>query len=177
MSISSKLNEPQLCRIGRLSAVLDCGCWHNRCLQAALEYLPDDVSDGNPTDLVFLSTVAQDACRVAREYGKTRDIILISERILPSGREFDQNDPQARYFIFVVLHETVHAVKRHKSPFSDGLSPEESVRQEEEADSLAMEWFNEHVAKRSMYPPMTVNELTEAQEKQQILMKQLNDGV
>ena len=49
----------------------------------------------------------------------------------------NEADPVVRYFMFVCLHETVHAIKQHMPP--NEITPEENEAQEAEADRLALE--------------------------------------
>jgi hypothetical protein len=177
MTILSEMNKPRLFKSGGFNAVLDCEYSHNRWLEIALEYLPEDLLENRKEDLLFISTATRDACRVARYYCNTREIILISERILPSMNIVYQTDPKARYFIYVVLHEVAHAIRKHKSPLFDDLSEEEFESQEKEADDLAMKWFNNHVGKLNNLPPITREEIKVAQEEQQKIMKKLMDGI
>ncbi len=78
-----------------------------------------------------------------------------------------------------MLHEVLHAIKKHKSPKFDELTPEENEAQEAEADAIALEWFNEHVkARNNQYlKPITREEIEQAQSKNQALMKKLHAGV
>jgi hypothetical protein len=177
MTIFSEINKPRLFENGGFNAVLDCGQWHNKWLEIALEYLPEDLLENDIEELLFTSTVTRDACRVARYYCKTREIILISERVLPSKNIIYQTDPKARYFIYVVLHEIAHAIKKHKSPLFDDLSREELKNLEKEADDLAIKWFNDHVGKLNNLPPITKEEIKATQEEQQKVMKKLMDGI
>ena len=98
-------------------------------IEVALKYLPDDLFDQNTKGFLFTSTVTRDACRVARHYCQTREIILISERILPGQNVKDGTNPKARYFIYVVLHEVAHAIGAHRSPILDNLTKEECEAQ------------------------------------------------
>jgi len=179
MSIQYVMNKPRIFQSGYFNAVLGCGYTHNRWLEIALEYLPEDLFDQNTKGFLFTSTVARDACRVARHYCETREIILISERILPDQNVRDETNPKARYFIYAVLHEIAHAIGAHRSPLLDNLTKEECEAQEKEADELAIKWFNDHVAKRNneQLLPITKGEIKEAQEKNQIIMKKLMDGI
>ncbi len=174
MNIYAKLDEAKRYIRGSLTAIFDCKHWHNGCLKEAIDYLPQKLCDNNQVQLLFLSTAEQTGCRVAREYCSTCEIILISERAFPIDREvaFGKDDPAARYFIFVVLHEVAHAIRQHKSPLFDELSTEEIESQENEADELAMEWFKDH-AEELKYPAITKGEITVAEERQLELMKQL----
>jgi hypothetical protein len=171
------MNKPRRFKIGGFNAILDCGYNHNRWLEIALDYLPVNILENGEEDFFFTSTATRDACRVARYYCSTREIILISERILPSTNIVYQTDHRARYFIYVVLHEVAHAIKKHKSPLFDDLSEEEFVSQEKEADDLAMKWFNDHVREINNLPPITKKEIKLAQEDQQQIMKKLRNCI
>lgn len=127
-----------------LNEMLHCGRFFNSCVQNALEYLPLNIFDQIKTSVAIYSTNETDGCRLAREICKSREIILISERIFP-GIGSTEGDERYRYFIFVVLHEIAHAYLKHRSPMFDSLSVEENDAQESEADSLALQWFNNHV--------------------------------
>jgi hypothetical protein len=179
MTIRYEMNKPRIFESGYFNAVLDCGYTHNRWIEVALKYLPDDLFDQNTKGFLFTSTVTRDACRVARHYCQTREIILISERILPGQNVKDETNPKARYFIYVVLHEVAHAIGAHRSAILDNLTKEECEAQEKEADEFAMKWFNDHVAKRNNKHllPITKEEIKEVQEKNQIVMKKLKDGI
>ena len=160
------------------NAMLDCGRDHNWWLELVLKYLPEDVFDQNKERFLFTSTATRDACRVARHYCQTREIILLSERILPGQKVRDETDPKARYFIYVVLHEVAHAIRNHKSPKFDNLTNDEYEAQEKEADELAMTWFNEHVTKRNnkYLHPITNQEIEAAQAKNRKLMENMTDN-
>jgi len=157
--------------------MLDCGDYYNEWVQCALEYLPEAVLDEHKEGLVFISTAQRDGCRVARRYCETREVILLSERILPKHGA-DEGQSAVKYFIYVVLHEVVHAIKKHKSPKFDNLTEQENLTQEDEADEMAMEWFNEHVKARSnpFLKPITKQEMEEAQRKNIALMESLYDA-
>ena len=173
------MNKPKVFESAGFKALLDCGPWHNRWLRTALEYLPRDLPTKKNEELYFTSTATRrDACRVARDYCQTRELILISERILPGMNISCETDPKARYFIYVVLHEVAHAIKKHHSPLLDDLTREELEAQEKEADELAMKWFNEHVValKREDILLITEEEIRQAQEKNQVAMKTLMKG-
>lgn len=161
------------------NAMLDCGREHNWWFELALKYLPEDVFDQHKESFLFTSTATRDACRVARHYCQTREIILISERILPGQNVKIETDPKARYFIYVVLHEVAHAIKKHKSPIFDNLTKNEYGAQEKEADELAMSWFNDHVVKRNNEHlfPITKEEIKVAQDKNQELMQKMKAGI
>lgn len=173
------MNKRKLFKNGNFEAILDCEYWHNRWLECALKYLPDTLVNEKNIRFLFKSTATRDACRVAREDCQTREIILISERVLPSQKVKEEMDPRARYFIYVVLHEIAHAIAAHKSPLLDNLTAAELEAQEKEADELAMKWFNDHVAQRNNKHLLSITkeEIKEAQEKNQILMMKLRDDI
>ena len=159
-----------------LNEMLDCGESYNRWVEIALEHLPIEVFDENKEKLVFVSTAERDGCRLARRYCEDREVILLSERIRPK-RGMSLGDTEARYFVFVVLHEIVHAIKKHMSPKFDSLSPEENTAQEDEADTVALEWFNAYVdAQNNEYMThLTIGEIEAAQAQSQERMKKQFD--
>lgn len=161
-----------------LNAMLDCGDFYNGWVEIALGYLPIEVFDEQKENLVFVSTAQRDGCRLARKNCEDREVILLSERVLPKSRA-KEDDSNVRYFIFVLLHEVVHAIKKHKSPKFDSLSDADNQAQETEADSLALEWFNQHIAAlNSPYmKPLTVEEIEVAQEHNQQKMKEQYNGI
>jgi hypothetical protein len=179
MTPEHKLYESSRIDGSYFSCMLNCCPYHNRWLEQALRYLPPDVLDQNKERFLFTSTAHRDACRVARHYCKTREIILLSDRVLPSQLVKDETHPKARYFIYVVLHEVAHAIRNHKSQKFDGISSEENNAQEEEADGLAIRWFNEHIQKRNNphLLPITQREIEVAQAENQELMGKTLAGV
>ncbi len=154
--------------------MLNCGHKYNQWVQNALCYLPQDILDEHKEKLVFLTTADIDGCRVARHYCENREVILLSERILPK-QHANEGQPDVRYFIYVVLHEVVHAIKKHKSPKFDNLTPIEKQAQEDEADRLALEWFNQHIEEigNPNIKPLTKTDIEIEQEKQQVVREQL----
>lgn len=179
MTIQYEMNKPKVFESGDLNAVLDCRYWHNLWLKVALEYLPKNLFDQNAKGFLFTSTAYRDACRIARHYCQTREIILISERVLPGKKIVDETDPKARYFIYVVLHEVAHAVRKHKSPELDNLTKDEIEAQEREADVLAISWFNDHVRERKSEHllPIKKQEIEAAQSKNKEMMKKIKAGI
>jgi prophage antirepressor-like protein len=157
--------------------MLDCGDNYNHWVEFALSYLPKEILDEHKENLVFVSTAQKDGSRLARKHCENREIILLSERILPklNARE---NHPEVRYFIYVVLHEVVHAIRKHKSPKFDNLTAEEDKVQEEEADKIALDWFNLYIKERNNphLKPLTREEIKAEQEKNQELIKKLYEG-
>lgn len=179
MNTEYKLYESSIVEGSYFNAMLDCGREHNWWLKRALKYLPEDLFDQNTGGFLFTSTATRDACRVARHYCQTREIILISERILPGKNVSEETDPKARYFIYVVLHEVAHAMRKHKSPKLDHITNDDFEAQEKEADNLAMSWFNEHVSKRNnkYLLPITKQEIEAAQAKNKKLMEKMKAGI
>lgn len=161
-----------------LNRMLYCGSQYDNWVTNALEYLPSDILFEIKDNIVFFSTAEVDGLRVVRDICEAREIILLSERILPK-RGYKEDDSEVRYFIFVILHEVAHAVKKHRSQLFDNLTPQDSSAQEKEADDLALSWFNDHVkeSNNSYLKPLTFQEVKEAKEKNQELMKKLYEGV
>jgi hypothetical protein len=172
----SDINKPRSFKIGAFEAVLDCDCWHNRWLEKALKYLPEDLFKNIKEKILFTSTANRDACRLARRYCESYEIILISERLLPGENIKRDDEAKARYSIYAVLHEVAHVIRKHKSPRFDDLSNAETQEQEGEADKLALTWFNDHIIKFDL-PPITKEEIKAAQDVQQAAMKKLRDGI
>ena len=178
MTDTDKLYQSWIIDGSYFNQMLDCGDRYNQWVEIALKYLPQAVLDENKENLVFLSTAHRDACRVARPYCENREVILLSERILPK-QGANEGHPEVRNFIYTVLHEVVHAIKNHKSPKFDNLTEQEDQSQEDEADAIALEWFNEHVRELNnpYLKPITSEEIKSIQEKNQILMENLYSGV
>ena len=161
-----------------LNNMIDCGDRYNQWVEIALGYLPVEILDEHKENLVFISTAQRDACRVARHYCENREVILLSDRVLPKHGA-DEGQPEVRCFIFTLLHEIAHAIQKHKSQKFDGLTKEQNQAQEEEADRLAFGWFNGHIKElnNKYLPPLTEAEVETVQEKNQELMDQLYGGV
>ena len=145
-----------------LNRMLHCGGRSNSWLQAVLtDFFPADLFDIWKDKIAFVSTASNDAFRIAIKTRLERELIFVSEHIIPPpGAALDH--PDVRYFIFVALHELVHVIKQHKPP--NEILEEANKIQEEEADRFAFEWFNGYV-KRMKNPYLTeftVQELNEA---------------
>lgn len=174
MTDPEKLYESWTVEGSYLNHMLACGNRYNGWVETALRYLPAETLDQHKENLAFLSTAEMDACRVARQYCEHREIIMLSERILPKlGAHSGQ--PEVRYFIFVVLHEIAHAVMKHKSPKFDKLSGIQNRTQEQEADMLAFNWFNTHVEEShgGNAQPLTREEVERQRAKNRQLMERL----
>jgi hypothetical protein len=161
-----------------LNKMLHCGSYYNDWVAHALRYLPEKILAQVVDKLAIFSTAQRDGCRIARAICEEREIILLSERILPK-KTAKEYHPEVRYFIFAVIHEVAHAFKNHCSLLYDHLSEEEDRAQEKEAEELALSWFNEHVRKRNILclHPLTYEEIEEAKQKNQRLMNELYEGV
>jgi hypothetical protein len=170
------LYQSSIIRGSYFNRMLHCGPFDRR-VEIALEYLPRDVLDEHKDNLAFVSLAHRDATRLARKTCETRKVIILSEHILPRPGT-SEGLPEVRYFIYAVLHEVAHAIKKHRSPLYDSLTKEEFEAQEKEADDLAFRWFNEHVAARKnpSFLAITLAEIDLAQAKSQELMRKLLDG-
>lgn len=140
----------------------DCGHDGNFWGAYALGCLPDDVLTQCEDRLAFVSTTESDGRRLTRQFCEGRDIVVLSERIVPKGHK-SEADPQVRYFTFAVLHEVAHAYRDHRPP--NEISPEENDVQEAEANALAFQWFNDFIRRenRPALPEFSQAELEQAQ--------------
>lgn len=136
---------------------------HDRWLEIALSYLPDEILDQLKDRLLFITNTHRDACRLPRSVVKEREIICLSEHIMPKEGANDA-EPKSRYFIFCVLHEIAHAFRKHLSPTWDDLTTEQNDEQEHEADEMALAWFNSHVGSGTS---TSARELTMAEVREQ----------
>jgi hypothetical protein len=147
--------------------LIDCGGdYANAAVRSVLEdYLPPDVLGAFEGRLALVSTTGIDGVCLTRSFCRDRDVIVLSERILPVKSGDEEFHPGYRYFIFVVLHEAAHACRNHLSPLLDGLTAEEADAQSREADELALKWFNEHASTTLFQPPLTLAEVEELRER------------
>jgi hypothetical protein len=147
--------------------LIDCGGdYANAAVRSALEnYLPADVLSAFDGRLVFVSTGDVDGVRLTKSFCRDRDVIVLSERIMPVRSDDEEFHPGYRYFIFVVLREVAHACRDHLSPLSDDLTAAQVESQSREADELALKWFNEHASTTLFQPPLTIAEVEELREK------------
>jgi hypothetical protein len=126
--------------------MLQCGGRANGWLEHALkDCLPTEIFDEWKDKLAFLSTANSDAFRIAKKIREERELIFISEHIIPPNGVAEDH-PDVRYFVFAALHEVVHAIKQHRPP--NEISEEANKAQEAEADALAFEWFNAYIKRR-----------------------------
>ncbi len=147
--------------------LIDCGgAYANAAVRSVLEnYLPADVLNAFDGRLAFVSTTSVDGVRLTKSFCRDRDVIVLSERIIPVTSEDEEFHPDYRYFIFVVLREIAHACKGHISHFSNDLTAAQLESQTREAEELALKWFNEHASTTLFQPPLTVNEIEELRGK------------
>ena len=144
--------------------MLCCGLQNNSLIAKALEYLPSEILDSIENEVVFIC-LESDACRLARNVYQNNEIIILSQSIFPKGY-WTEKDRIFRYFVFCILHEVAHAIKKHRSPLFDNLTSKEIENQEREADQTAIFWFNSHIDKRQ-HPelkPITDKEIEEQKE-------------
>lgn len=147
--------------------LIDCGGdFANAAVRSVLaDYLPPDVLSAFDGRLVLVSTTCVDGLRLTKSFCRDREVIVLSERIIPAKAGDEEFHPNYRYFIFVVLHELAHACREHLSPTLDCLTQEEADAQTREADELALKWFNEHASTTLFQPPLTIVEVEELREK------------
>src|SRR5258708_24663863 len=96
------------------NSMLDCGHWYNQWIEKALCYVPREVLDAYKESLVFIAMGPRDGTRLAPEI-RQREVIVLSEHVLPKAHA-NEGKKEVRYFIYVVLHEVAHAVKKHERP-------------------------------------------------------------
>jgi hypothetical protein len=147
--------------------LIDCGgAYANAAVRSVLEnYLPSDVLSAFDGRLAFVSTLGVDGVRLTKSFCRDRDVIVLSERIIPVTSEDEEFHPVYRYFIFVVLREIAHACKEHVSPYSNDLTAPQVESQTREAEELALKWFNEHASTTLFQPPITITEIEETRGK------------
>jgi hypothetical protein len=125
--------------------MIDCGDRGKFWVEVALGYLPEEVLNQNKENIVFVDMSNKDGCRLTKKFCEEKDIIILSEHILPKHGAHE-GEPSVRYYIYVVLHEFAHAIKNHKSPRYDPLTKEDIASQETEANEMALKWFNDYVS-------------------------------
>jgi hypothetical protein len=144
------------------------GDYANAAVRSALDdYLPPDVLSAFDGRLALVSTAAVDGVRLTKSFCRDRDVIVLSERIIPVKSGDEEFHPGYRYFIFVVLREIAHACKDHLSALSDDLTAAQLETQTREANELALKWFNEHASTTLFQPPITIAEVEELSSKVQ----------
>jgi len=127
-------------------------------LRESLYYLPPDILKWCSENVVYFSTCSfKTGSRLSRGVCESKEIILLSEKIFPV--KFEKSDIATRFLIFIVLHETAHAHLKHRCRCYDHLTPEEIELQEQEATSLAVEWYNLHGNTLAL-PVLEISEIT-----------------
>ena len=121
---------------------LDCSYSAKYWINFAISLLPRVIWDHFKGKLAIVCVDSSDGRRLTFEFCKNREIVILSERIVPNGPS-SEIDPSVRYFVFVVLHEIAHAYCDHKAP--NDLNEVQSSLQENEADNIAFDWYNEHL--------------------------------
>jgi len=132
----------------------------------ALRCLPEDVLAAYQDRMAFVCMDTSDGRRLTPAFCQEREIIILSERIVPRGC-LPEYDPKVRYFVFAVLHEIAHAVSQHLPP--NQISEEQNAAQEREAHTLAFAWFNNYIRTRNHphHREFTEDELMQAQSASQ----------
>jgi len=145
--------------------------YHKTLIWIALNYLPKDVYEKMKNNIAIYSTSYTDGCRVAKKIRENREIILLSDHIMPKEGS-STGQPEVRYLIFVILHEIAHAYKNHLP--SNEIIEKKNSEQEIEANNLALDWFNSFEEKnnRKKSRPLTMEEINIAQDKNKKIMKE-----
>jgi len=174
---NDELYRPWELRGTALNKALHCGCKYNYWVTIALTYLPQEIFANLINHIAIYSTAERDASLVDSTMSNEREIILLSDRILPK-KGAQESDQQVRYFIFTLLHEIAHLYKNHNISLFDNPCDEQFAAFEKEADNLAFLWFNEHVLKTNnqYLQVLTDDEIRKVQEENKALMRNLYDG-
>ncbi|MBU1566866.1 MAG: hypothetical protein KJ630_14740 [Proteobacteria bacterium] len=147
--------------------MIDCGISQNKWVEAALDYLPDDVFD-KINGKIAITCLRSDACRLGKKICNHEEIIILSPWIfsyIPPGSS--EIDKEWRYFIFCILHEVAHAVCKHLPP--NEISSQKHQYQESEADKYALKWFNDYVIENTKkgLTALAIEEINEQRENYQ----------
>ena len=170
MPTGSELYRPSTIAGTVFNRMLQCGPDSNYWLEHTLKHcLPYEVLEQWQDRIAFISAEQRDAFRINKALRESRELIFLSEHIAPAPG-MNEADPVVRYFMFVCLHETIHAVKQHRPP--NEITPQENEAQESEADRLALQWINDYLKQRNHpdMPPLTQEEIERAQARNQELM-------
>ena len=116
---------------------------HEHWIHIALEYVPSEVQKSEFENLAIIGLGRVGGCRLPKRY-REREVVLLSDWVFPPAGQ-SEGDDSGRFFIVTLLHEIVHAVRKHKSPRLDSLSHSQIQDQEAEADEVAVNWFNLYV--------------------------------
>ena len=123
--------------------LIDSSSSQRRWIEIALEYLPQDVKADEKCSLSIIALGDMGACRLPPSY-REREVIFLSDWLFPPPGVSEADDAGI-FFITTVLHEIAHAFCRHKSPSLDALSSDQIQSQEDEADKIAVTWFNSYI--------------------------------
>ena len=141
--------------------MIDAGAAASQSIKDALACIPDDIWIEWKDRLAFICKDDADACRLTHSFCNDREIIVLSERIIPRG-PLCEDHLLVRYFNYIVLHEVAHAVCNHKPPHEiGGKEGGADKEQEKEADTLACGWLNEYFTKRKC-PTFSAEELAQS---------------
>jgi len=122
---------------------------HRKDLITALQILPEDKQKSVIQNVFYFSTYGKRyGSRLSRGLCQAKEIIFISEKAFP--KEFDLESIDTRFFVWLVLHETAHAFRKHKCRIYDGISDTEYDAQEREATADAIGWFNDYASKNGI---------------------------
>ena len=171
MATGSELYRPWMIAGTVFSRMLQCSAEANNWLEHTLTHcLPCHLLEEWQDRIAYISAEQRDAFRINKALRESCELIFLSEHIAPSPG-MNEADPIVRYFMFVCLHETVHAIKQHRPP--NEISREENECQESEADRLALQWINGYLEERNHpdMPPLTEKEIESAQARNRDLMK------
>ena len=141
-----------------LSVFVDCSYEAKYWVDRAIGWLPSDVVEHLAGRLAIVCVDSSDGRRLTSEFCQGRQLIILSERIVPRGC-LSEDDSRVRYFIFVVMHEIAHAICDHQAPRELPVLSAEG--QEDEADVLAYKWLNEHLETTDQ-PRFSTEELSKA---------------
>ncbi len=120
---------------------------HATWINIALGYLPEEILKDEGANLAIIGLGRIGGCQVPEQY-RQRELVLLSDWIFPPPGH-SEGDESGQFFIVTLLHEIAHAIRRHKSPALDELTFEEEQSQQEEADSLAISWYNHEIKLRN----------------------------
>jgi hypothetical protein len=170
MATGRELYRPWMIAGTVFSRMLQCSQQSNSWLEHALTHcLPYEILEKWQDRIAYISAEQRDGFRINKALRESRELIFLSEHIAPSPG-MNEADPVVRYFMFVCLHETVHAIKQHRP--SNAITAEENEAQEAEADRLALEWINGYL-KEMNHPDMPLLakiEIERAQARNRALM-------
>jgi len=137
----------------------------------ALNYLPEEIYD-YIYGRVAITMLKSDACVLAPEIHNYEKIIILSPWIFPYKPIVgDKEYRKYNYFIYCILHEVAHIILKHKSP--PNCSAQENAKQEDDANNLALQWFNSYVSesKKIGMLPISIEEITVQQELNQRILQ------